>query len=111
MDISKLISSIIFAILWAVTLVIVFTVTSGSLARFDTYNTAKIIHDCAQDYSYQITNTDTGRITTRPLEQQVRECIYQKGVKKSSWDGVWSKDAEESAVSTLTPTKSPISRK
>lgn len=110
MDISRIISSSIFAVLWAATLGVVFFVASTTFTKFDSYNTAKIIHDCAQDYHYEITNSDTGRVTVRPLEQQVRECIYQKGIKKSTWDGVWSKDADESAVSDTPVTKS-ISKK
>ena len=98
MEVLKTISIIVFAILWAATLGVAYFVASNTFTRYDAYNTTRIIHECAQDYHYEITNEDSGRVTIRPLEQQVRECVYQKGIKKSTWDGVWSKDADESAA-------------
>lgn len=50
---------------------------------------AKIIHECAQDYKNEITINEKTKVI-RPLEQQVRECAWQKGVRPA-WEGVWSK--------------------
>lgn len=108
MEIQRTITAIVFAVLWAVTLGLVFVMANSAFARYDSYHLSQVINNCAQNYTYEVTNTDTGRITRRPLEQQVRECIYQNGIKKSTWDGVWSTDGSEQAA---TPAKNTISRK
>lgn len=61
-----------------------------SFQRVDRYLDIKAIHECAQDYSQEIVvdpATNTRKI--RPLEQQVKECAWQKGVR-TGWEGVWS---------------------
>ena len=45
------------------------------------------LQDCAMAYRQETTTTVTGVTVSRPMEQQVRECAWLKGVK---WDGVWS---------------------
>lgn len=58
------------------------------MQRIDRYLDLRAIHDCAQDYRQEIVMDEkTKRI--RPLEQQVRECAWQKGVR-GDWEGVWS---------------------
>ncbi len=46
------------------------------------------IHDCALDYRQQYSDTNKGITIIRPLELQVRECAWNKGVR--NWNGVWS---------------------
>ncbi len=46
------------------------------------------IQDCAMAYRQETTTATTGQTISRPMEQQVRECAWQKGVR--TWDGVWS---------------------
>lgn len=58
------------------------------LQKVDRYLDMKALHECAQDYKMEITNTETNEVKIRPLEQQVKECAWQKGVR--NWEGVWS---------------------
>lgn len=46
------------------------------------------IQDCAVAYRQETTIATTGATISRPMEQQVRECAWQKGVR--TWEGVWS---------------------
>jgi len=58
------------------------------MARVDRYVQNEAINACAESYRTETTNITTGVTTIRPMEQQVRECAWQKGVRE--WDGVWS---------------------
>jgi hypothetical protein len=110
-SIVRTIMSVIFALLWGGTLVLVYFLATSVFARFDTYMNVKIVHDCAQDYRSDLVNQDTGRTVSRPLEQQVRECSWQKGLK-TGWEGVWSVAKEETVATdealTPTPTKAKV---
>ena len=91
-DMSRTIMSAVFAFLWLLTLGVVFFVASNAFGRADQYLKSQMVHDCSADYMSQTVNTETGRTVIRPLEQQVRECIYQKDTKQE-WTGVWSKES------------------
>ena len=56
------------------------------------------IQDCAMAYRQETTNALTGQTISRPMEQQVRECAWQKGVE---WDGVWSDLPASPAATTI----------
>lgn len=58
------------------------------LTKVDRYLDLKALHECAQDYRMEITNPETNEVKIRPLEQQVKDCAWQKGVR--NWEGVWS---------------------
>lgn len=58
------------------------------LQRVDRMLDLQALHDCASDYRQEIVVSD--KITKiRPLEQQVQECAWQKGVRPA-WTGIWS---------------------
>ncbi len=62
---------------------------AGSIiSEYNRYLDNEAIHECATDYRMQIADTKTGITYSRPMEQQVRECAYLKGVK--NYKGVWS---------------------
>lgn len=75
-----------------ITIIVIALVSVGfyvSLQEVNRYLDLKAIHDCSLDYHTEIPGkTATQEATFRPMEQQVRECAWQKGVK--SWNGVWS---------------------
>lgn len=106
-NIIRYIFSVIFALLWGVSLYLGFSLASNALSQRDQEIKSRIIHECAQDYRVETVNTTTGKTVFRPLEQQVRECIWQKGIR-SGWEGVWSKSPEESAAA---PAENTISKK
>lgn len=58
----------------------------------------QVITTCMERYS-QTVETETGTIT-RPLEQQVRECTWQLGVR--DWNGIWSGPGVEADNDTAT---------
>lgn len=64
----------------------VFTRVDTALANQQRNLDLQALQDCAMAYR-QETTTLTGVTISRPMEQQVRECAWLKGVK---WDGVWS---------------------
>lgn len=77
-------------------LIIIFIAVIAYFAsqRVDRFLDNLAIHDCAMDYHRETTDTETNQKVSRPLEQQVRECAWQKGAKH--WNGVWSKTPKES---------------
>ena len=76
---------LIKAIITFLAIAIFAAVAFFGLQRVDRHLNNVAIHDCAQDYRSSTIQND---ITIyRPLEQQVRECVLQKGVQ--NWDGVW----------------------
>lgn len=86
----KIVFAVLFAIAIAVTGGVAYLAAlrfDAALQRVDRAQDLQAIQDCAMAYRQERTNALTGVITIRPLEQQVRECAWQKGV---TWDGVWS---------------------
>lgn len=58
------------------------------LQRVDRMLDLQALHDCATDYRQEIVvNEKTTKI--RPMEQQVQECAWQKGVRPA-WTGIWT---------------------
>lgn len=105
----------IYAILFGIALVVIIGITYVATTRFDAAmqrvdraQDLQAIQDCAMAYQQERPNAQTGGTSTRPLEQQVRECAWLKGVK---WDGVWS-DLPASPSATPTPaarsTRQPV---
>lgn len=73
------------------TIVIIITIiiiTFLAVRRVDRYLDMKAVHECAQDYQQEIVDPATNIRKIRPLEQQVKDCAWQKGVRKG-WEGVW----------------------
>ena len=78
---------VIKAIITFLAIAVFAAVAFFGMQRVDRYLNNVAIHDCAQDYRSSV--TQNGQVVSRPLEQQVRECAWQKGVR--NWNGVWSK--------------------
>lgn len=58
------------------------------LQRVDRMLDLQALHDCSADYRQEIVvNEKTTKI--RPMEQQVQECAWQKGVRPA-WTGIWT---------------------
>jgi type II secretory pathway pseudopilin PulG len=85
---------IIYALLFGIAIAVIGVIAYMAMVRFDAAmqridreQDLQAIQDCAIAYRQERTDTDTGITTIRPLEQQLRECAWLKGVQ---WDGVWS---------------------
>jgi hypothetical protein len=74
-------------LLIALVLGVLATVVVGS-QKADRYLNNQALHDCAMDYRMQISASDSASVKFRPMEQQVKECAWNKGVR--GWTGVWS---------------------
>lgn len=77
---------LIKAVITFIAIAVFAAVAYFGMQRYDNYLRNTAIHDCAQ--AYRIEYTENGRKINRPLEQQVRECVWQKGVR--NWEGVWT---------------------
>ena len=74
-----------------VLIVLIAAVAYFSIQRIDRFLDNTAIDQCSAAYLRE--TTDGNQKITRPLEQQVRECAWQKGVRK--WNGVWSQTSKE----------------
>lgn len=74
-------------VLLAILVVIVGVVSFVGVSQANRYLDLQAIHDCSQDYRREYKESETVRMV-RPLEQQVRECAWNKGVR--GWVGIWS---------------------
>jgi hypothetical protein len=79
----KQINTVLLAILVAIIGVVSFVGVKQVNRRLD----LQAIHDCSQDYRQEFNTGETTKVS-RPLEQQVKECAWNKGVR--GWVGIWS---------------------
>lgn len=79
--------NIIKTLLVILSIVVFGVVAFFAINRFDRFMDIKAIHDCAQDYRQEITDSN-GKVVSRPMEQQTHDCAFQKGVK--NWTGIWT---------------------
>ncbi|CAN5131470.1 hypothetical protein BH09PAT2_BH09PAT2_04960 [soil metagenome] len=69
-------------------IIVIGVIAFMGMRRVDRYLNMKAIHECAEDYRQEITDPATNTRKIRPLEQQVKDCAWQKGVH-TGWEGVW----------------------